>query len=221
MVRPGSEAYSKNMELFADRKDAGRLLADRLRQYRGKAVVLALPRGGVEAGAEVAKALGAPLGLVIARKIGHPFSPEYAVCAVTETGPLICNEFEQADLDPLWLKQAEAAERAEAKRRREVYTRGRAPVRAKGKVAAVVDDGIATGLTMLAAVAAVKKQRPKRLIVAVPAAPRDAVDELSDIADEVIVLRDPDDYLGAVGAYYDYFPQLTDDEVTALLDEAA
>lgn len=213
-------AYTADMEYFADRREAGKLLAERLQAYRGKSVVYALPRGGVETGVEIAGALNVPLDLLIARKIGHPLDPEYAVCAVTETGPLICDEVERARMDWLWLEQTVNAERREAKRRRELYLRDRQPVSAEGKVAIVVDDGIATGLTVLAAVEELRQQRPKKIIVAVPCAPRDAIDELLKAVDRVIVLSDPDEYLGAVGAYYDVFPQLTDEDVVAFLDEA-
>lgn len=208
------------MDTFADRREAGRELAESLRQYAGNAVVFALPRGGVETAVEVAHELDAPLGLVIARKIGHPMNPEFAACAVTETGPLVCNEAERASLDPLWLRQAEQAEREEAKRRREIYLADRPAVEARGKVAIVVDDGIATGLTMRAAVAELKLQQPDKLVVAVPAAPSEVMSELLELADEVVVVADPEEYLGAISMYYDSFPQLTDDEVTDLLDEA-
>lgn len=194
-------------------------MAERLRSYRGKAVVYALPRGGVETAAEVAQVLEAPLDLLVARKIGHPVDPEYAVCAVTETGPLICNEAERAGLDWLWLEQAAKTERQEAKRRRELYMGGRRSPAVRGKVAIVVDDGIATGLTLRAAIAELQARKPAEIVVAVPCAPRDAVDELLEVADRVVVLADPDEYVGAVGAYYDLFPQLTDDDVLALLDE--
>lgn len=207
------------MKTFADRREAGRKLATELQGYRAHAVVYALPRGGVETAVEVAEALDIPLGVVIARKIGHPADPEYAVCAVTETGPLICNEHERANIDQLWLKQAESKARAEAKRRRKTYTEGRIPVSTRGKVAIIVDDGIATGLTMYAAAAEVQKQGPQKIIVAVPCAPREAVEELRELADNIIVLAEPDEYLGAVGVYYDSFPQLTDEEVLELLDE--
>lgn len=203
---------------FADRRAAGKLLAEKLQTYHSQAVVYALPRGGVETGIEVARALDAPLDLIISRKIGHPVSPEYAICAVTETGPLICNETERVRVGSTWIDQAEANERAEAKRRREKYLAGHQPVSAKGKIAIVVDDGIATGLTMEAAVADLKKMEPQKIIVAVPAAPREAVDALQAVTDEVIVLEDPDSYRGAVGSYYEDFPQLTDQEVIDLLN---
>lgn len=208
------------MDSFADRREAGRELAESLQQYAGNAVVFALPRGGVETAVEVAHELDAPLGLIIARKIGHPMNPEFAACAVTQTGPLVCSEAERAGLDPLWLGQAEQAEREEARRRHELYTADRPPVNAAGKVAIVVDDGIATGLTMRAAVADLKSQRPDKLVVAVPVAPGEVVSELLEVADEVVVLTGQDEYLGAISMYYDSFPQLTDDEVTDLLDEA-
>jgi predicted phosphoribosyltransferase len=167
--------------------------------------------------AEVARALDAPLEPLIARKLGHPDNPEYAVCAVTETGPLICDEVERVRLDPRWLQQAEMAERVEAKRRREAYVQNRQLVSSAGKAALVIDDGIATGLTMQAAVAELRERHTEKLVVAVPCAPREAIDTLYELADEVLVLTDPDEYLGAVGAYYDDFPQLTDDEVVDLL----
>jgi len=207
------------MERFSDRREAGKLLAEKLHEYSGKAVVYALPRGGVEVAVEVANELEVPMDLLIARKIGHPMSPEYAVCSVTETGPLICNELERVSLDRLWLEQAEKTERQEAKRRREKYLENRAPISAKVKAAIVVDDGIATGLTMRAAVAELKKQEPDKIVVAVPCAPRDALEELREFTEDFVVLTDPDEYFGAVGAYYDYFPQLTDEEVVRLLDE--
>ncbi len=202
---------------FADRREAGRVLADVLSGYKGQSVVYALPRGGVELGVEVSLALDAPLELITARKVGHPANPEYAVCAVTETGPLVCNEAERVRLDPTWLAGAEAAERSEAVRRRQVYGLGLRSFSVAGKVAIVVDDGIATGLTMRAAVSELQYQQPGKLIVAVPCAPHAAIDDLYELADEMIVLTDPSEYLGAVGAYYAAFPQLTDEDVVDLL----
>jgi len=194
------------------------MLADVLRAYRGQSVVYCLPRGGVEIGVEVARRLAAPLNLIIARKIGHPANPEYAVGAVTETGPPVYDEFERRRLDPSWLAGAEAAERAEAARRRRVYAQNRRPASTTGKTAVVVDDGIATGLTMRAAVAELRERLPGKLVVAVPCAPGEAVANLYDLADEVVVLTDPEAYLGAVGSYYSDFPQLSDEAVIDLLD---
>jgi putative phosphoribosyl transferase len=206
--------------IFIDRSEAGRELAQRLHRYRRSAVVLALPRGGVETAFEIAHALDAPLDLLIARKIGHPSWPEYAIGAVTETGPAIWNEAEKAALDPAWLKQAEAAERAEAKRRRQRYLAGRQPVPVADKTAIVVDDGIATGLTMQAAIRQLKQRQPRRIIVAVPVAPPDTVDELLETVDDVVTLVNPNDFRSAVGSHYENFPQLDDADVTRLLEAA-
>lgn len=206
--------------MFRDRVDAGKRLAKALAKYRGtNAVVYALPRGGVVLGCEVARALGAPLDLVIARKIGHPHNPEYAVCAVTEDGALICNEAERALLDEEWLAEAAERERREAKRRRETYLTGRPRLSPAGKVAILVDDGVATGLTVRAALASLRKEKPAKLVVAVPCAPADIAAVLRREADEVIVLIDEEEYRGAVGLYYERFPQVTDEEVIALLSE--
>ena len=190
------------------------------KKFRGEEVVVyALPRGGVVLGFEVARALHAPLDLVIARKIGHPSNPEYAVCAVTEDGTLLCNELERASLDPEWLKQKAEKEREEAERRRKTYLKDKKHISAAGKIAFVVDDGVATGLTLRAALRSLRAERPKKLIVAVPVAPHEVVEILRKEADEVIVLEDVRDYRGAVGAYYDDFPQTTDEEVIQLLQE--
>jgi predicted phosphoribosyltransferase len=133
---------------FANRQEAGRKLAEALDGFRGQAgVVYALPRGGVPLGQEVARRLGMPLDILIPRKIGHPMQPEYAICAVPEHGQRVCNPREEASVDPNWLAEAEASERAEARRRRSLYGRADAPSVA-GKLAIIVDDGIATGLTM-------------------------------------------------------------------------
>lgn len=203
---------------FHDRREAGQQLGQALAKYRGRdGIVYPLPRGGVALGVEIARALAMPLDLVIPRKIGHPHNPEYAICAVTEHGTPICNEHEAARVDPEWLRQRVEAERHEARRRRERYLSGRAPLPAAGKIAIVVDDGIATGLTMRAAIQDVKQRRPGRLIVAIPVTPKDTAEYLAREVDEVVALDVPEFYLGAVGAYYDEFPQLTDDDVMRLL----
>lgn len=206
---------------FRDRREAGQKLAQALARYRGReGIVYPLPRGGVVPGVEIARALGMPLDLVIPRKIGHPYNPEYAICAVTEHGAPVCNEREVAQVDPEWFRKRVEAERREARRRRELYLAERGPLPVEGKIAIVVDDGIATGLTMRAAIQDVKQRKPARVVVAVPVAPKDTADRLAREVDEVAALDVSDFYLGAVGAYYDDFPQLTDDEVILLLREA-
>lgn len=206
---------------FRDRTDAGRQLAQRLEPYRNQpTIIYALPRGGVVLAVEVATALGAPLDLVIPRKIGHPYNPEYAICAVAENGELVCNEQESSRLDPGWLQQQVAHERAEARRRRQLYLGDRPPLPATGKTAIVVDDGIATGLTMIAAIHDLRQRQPARLVIAVPVAPRDTADYLATLVDEVVGLDISDYYLGAVGAYYNYFPQVSDAEVISLLQRS-
>ncbi len=203
---------------FKDRTDAGKKLAQALKKYQGQdGVVYALPRGGVVLGAEVAAALHMPLDLLIPRKIGHPLQPEYAICAVVENGELVCNQAEVARVNPQWFRQEVEAERQEARRRRELYLGDRESVPVAGKTAIIVDDGIATGLTMEVSIHDAQRRGPAHLVVAVPVAPPETVERLSRGVDEFVVLDRSPYYLGAVGAYYDYFNQVTDDEVIALL----
>ena len=203
---------------FRDRTDAGKKLAQALKKYQAQdGVVYALPRGGVVLGVEVATALNMPLDLLIPRKIGHPLQPEYAICAVVENGELVCNQAEVARVNPQWFQQEVEAERQEARRRRELYLGGRESPPVEGKTVIIVDDGIATGLTMEVSIRDARRRRPGHLIVAVPVAPSDTVERLSREVDEFVVLDHSPYYLGAVGAYYDYFNQVTDDEVIALL----
>lgn len=204
---------------FKNRTEAGQRLADNLSGLGGRDVVVyALPRGGVVLGAIIAKRLGAPLDLVITRKIGHPFFPEYAVGAVAEDGSFVCNEAELESLDPLWLQERIGAEQHEARRRRELYLAGREPQRAEGKIAIITDDGVATGLTLRAAINEVKQRNPKRVIVAVPVIPKEVADVIRSEVDELVFLHAPIFYLGAVGAYYDDFSPVEDDEVVRLLN---
>jgi len=204
---------------FHNRIDAGRQLALALTKFRGQdGIVYPLPRGGVELGVEIARVLAMPLDLVIPRKVGHPFNPEYAICAVTEFGTPICNEHEIAQVDPVWLRQSVENERREARRRRERYLATRVPLPVEGKIAILVDDGIATGLTLRAAIQDIRARRPKWLTAAIPVAPNDAAEKLRREVDELVALDVSDFYLGAVGAYYDEFPQLSDDTVVQLLN---
>ena len=205
--------------LFSDRNQAGRMLADALGEYKdGATVVFALPRGGVVLGAEVARGLNAPLDLVVPRKIGHPDQPEYGVCAVTEDGHLVCSRDEISRLDPAWLTAEVQKQQAEAKRRSDDYLTGRPRVDAAGKTAIVVDDGVATGLTMLAAIEEVKDRGPEKVILAAPIIPSDVAVRLKRYVDQLVALDIPAVYLGAVGAYYDKFEQVEDRDVAEILD---
>ena len=206
---------------FKNREEAGRALAEALAPYRGrKAVVFALPRGGVVVGHEVAQALDAPLDIVVTRKVGHPDNPEYAICAVDEKGTLICDETEARFVDQAWLKDEIERQKQEAARRIKIYRGGKKPFQITNKVAIIIDDGIATGLTMRLAVKAVRKQKPSRIIIAVPVAPSDIVRELKREVDEVIVLEPPEDFMGAVGAHYQEFEQVEDAAVVRLLQDS-
>jgi len=204
--------------IFTDRIEAGKKLAEVLRAYkRSDVVVYALPRGGVVLGVEVARMLGAPLDLLIPRKIGHPSSSEYAIAAVAEDGDIVANEEEVSRVDQVWFKKEVAHQRAEAKRRREKYLAGRPTSAVEGKTAIIVDDGIATGLTMKAAIMELKHRKPKKIVVAIPVIPADTFTVLSALVDEVVALDKPEQFLGAIGNYYKSFPQVEDEEVIALM----
>lgn len=206
--------------MFRDRKDAGLQLAEKLAKYRaGNAVALALPRGGVVTGYEVARALELPLDIAVVRKVGHPHSPEYAICAVDEKGTLLCNEKEAASVDQKWLKAEIERQRQEALRRIVAYRGKRAPASLAGKIAIIVDDGIATGLTIRLAIASVKAQKPACVVVAVPVASAEAARDIEKAADELVLLESPEDFLGAVGAHYEEFEQIEDEEVIRLLNK--
>ena len=207
--------------MFVDRVDAGKKLAQALSPYKGEPlVVYAVPRGGVVLGVEVARALEAPLDLIVVRKVGHPFQPEYAIGAVAEDGYLVTNPDEVSRLDTQWLERACAAELHEAQRRRRLFLQGRAPVDVKGKVAIIVDDGLATGLSMSAAIHEIRGRRPRKVVVAVPVAAADTVHRLRGEVDDLVVLSIPA-WFGAVGAFYEHFDQVSDEEVVALMKQAA
>jgi len=204
--------------LFKNREDAGKQLAAALEKYRGEdIVVFALPRGGVVPAVAIANRLDAPLDLILTKKIGHPANSEYAICAIAEDGDPICNAAEIELLDPAWFGAATDKVRREINRRRSAYMPALAPQPAGGKTVIVVDDGIATGLTMLAAITALKQRTPKKLIVAIPVVPYDTAKKLMALTDELVSLDIDRNYRGSVGAYYQDFPQLEDSEVLTLL----
>lgn len=203
---------------FKDRGDAGRQLARKLLKYKDKnPVVLALPRGGVVLGDVVAKKLECPLDLIITRKIGHPYNPEYAIAAVSISGEVVENRAETDAVDQRWFEEKKLKQILEAKRRQEAYLKGRKPLDLKDKTAIIVDDGIATGLTMMAAIKEVRLKNPMQIIVTVPVIPFDTYEILLKLVDEVVAISMPDDFLGSVGAYYKNFPQVSDDEVVNIL----
>lgn len=205
---------------FKDRVEAGIKLAERLKDYINKDVVVyALPRGGVVTGIEIAKKLNAPLDLVIVRKIGHPNNSEYAIAAIAEDGHTTGNEDEISSIDQNWFKKESEKEQNEAKRRREVYLSGKKRILATGKIAILVDDGIATGLTMEAAIKEIKHQNPAKIILAVPVIPKESAEELEKKVDEIVGLDIADNFLGAIGAYYEQFPQISDAQVISLLKD--
>jgi len=209
--------------MFADRIAAGRQLGRRLAEagIAGQVVVLGLPRGGVPVACEVGAALEAPVEALIVRKLGAPFNPELALGAIAYGGVTVYNRelLEQLQLDASDLEPIRARELAELERRERIYRAERPPLAMAGATAVIVDDGMATGATMHAAVVATRALAPKRIIVAVPTAAIDAVERLECVADEVVALATPEPYFG-VGAWYSKFPQLTDEEVVEALAAA-
>lgn len=207
---------------FKDRVEAGKKLAGFFDHINGRnAVVYALPRGGVVVGAEIAKALKAPLDLIITRKIGHPYQPEYAIGAIAENGHAVFNKDEILSVDEQYIKEETKKQTQEAKRRREVYLGGRKPTSCKGKTAILVDDGIATGLTIKAALKELKMHYgPAKVVIAVPVAPRDTVEELEKMGAEVLSIITAKEFLGAIGAYYQDFSPVEDQDVTRIMKEA-
>jgi predicted phosphoribosyltransferase len=209
---------------FVDRIEAGKRLADALARYRGvEAVILALPRGGVPVAAEVAERLGAPLDLLLVRKVGVPWQPELAMGAVVDGAePVVVRNQEVlrfAGISEGEFENVCQQELAEIERRRKRYLGDRKPLEVAGKVAIVVDDGIATGATVRAAIRGLRRRGPAEIVLAVPVAPPETVAALSEEADEVVCLEAPERF-GAISLYYASFPQVGDDTVIALLDQS-
>jgi putative phosphoribosyl transferase len=204
------------MKTFPDRIDAGRQLGASLGHLRGRdVVVLGLPRGGVPVAAQVASALSAPLDVIVVRKIGHPDHSEFAVGAVGEEGVQVLTAGSRS-VPSERLLQVAADESAELDRRVRVLRGSRAAEALEGRTAVIVDDGIATGATAAAACQVARARGAAVVVVAAPVAAPEAVADLERIADEVVVLEKPANFM-AVGAWYDNFSQTTDAEVTAIL----
>jgi predicted phosphoribosyltransferase len=208
---------------FKDRRDAGRKLANALGAWRGRTdvLVLGLPRGGVPVAWEVAQSLGAPLDVLVVRKLGFPGQEEFAMGAIASGGVRV-----MGDMDGGWPVSARAVEavvareQAELVRRERLYRDDRAPLALAGKVLLLIDDGLATGATMCAAVKAARMGRPERIVVAVPVASREAVQSVGTLADEVVCVSTPE-HFRAVGLWYEDFGQTGDEEVCELLRRPA
>ena len=208
------------MTLFRNRSEAGRLLAAHLSEYenRSDVIVLALPKGGVPVAAEVASAIAAPLDVLVVRKIGVPWNPEFAVGAIASDGMLVLDTdtMRQLGLTRDSLDQVIQAEQRELRRRERLFRRGRPFPDLADQVVVLVDDGLATGATMQAAVMALRSRAPSRVVVAVPVASRSALVMLDQVVDSVVCLAAPEPF-HAVGVWYEDFDQTTDEEVLALL----
>jgi len=203
---------------FQDRVEAGRRLAERLEKFRADVpVILGLPRGGIPVAAEVARALGAPLDVVVVRKLGVPWQPELGFGAIGE-GVTILNRdlIKETDVTPEEVRTVVASEQASMRRRVERYRAGRAPINLEGRTVILVDDGIATGYTVWAAIEVVRRRRAGKIVVAVPVAPPSIIEDLRQLADEVIVLVTDEPFI-AVGQFYVEFPQTSDEDVARLL----
>ena len=210
---------------FRDRKEAGARLAAALEGYRAShPLVLALPRGGVPVAAEIAAALRAPLDVILVRKIGVPYQKELAMGAVVDgsSPTIVRNEdvIALADVSDVEFRVECDAQLAEIERRRHLYVGTRPPLDVGRRTVIVVDDGLATGATMKAALRALRTRGPARLIMAVPVAPEDTLADMAREANDVVCLETPE-LFGAIGAFYDDFSQTSDKEVIALLDAAA
>ncbi|SON56337.1 putative phosphoribosyl transferase [Hartmannibacter diazotrophicus] len=202
---------------FTDRTDAGQRLAKALAGYAGRQpVILALPRGGVPVAAQVAESLKAPLDLVLVRKIGVPHEPELAMGAVVDGDqPIVVRNASVISMSRIFEADFEATkdrELAEIERRRELYLGSRKRAVLAGRIVIVIDDGIATGATVKAALRAIRQRHPKELVLAVPVAPADTVAELRREVDELICLASPE-FFSSIGGFYDDFRQVGDDEV--------
>ena len=210
--------------IFRNRRDGGRVLAKSLHRYAGREdlLVLALPRGGVPVGYEVAEALGAPLDVFLVRKLGFPGYPEVAMGAIASGGvrvldlPLI----RRTGVPPSDVERVTRDEERELERRERSYRHGRPALDAAGRIVLLVDDGLATGASMKAAIEALRKLGPRRVVVAVPVAPETTCRELRSLADEVVCVATPEAF-HAVGQFYEDFDQTSDEEVRTLLESAA
>lgn len=203
---------------FRDRNEAASRLAQRLAGYKGRnPLVLAIPRGAVPMAGIVAEALGGEVDVVLVRKLRAPFSPEFAVGSVDESGwTYVADYAAQAGASPEYLETEKRAQLETMRRRRAEYTPVRPPIDPSGRVVIVIDDGLATGATMISALHTLRAKKPEKLICAVPVSPPDTLEKVARYADEVVCLETPE-WFQAVGQFYMDFPQVEDEEVIAIL----
>jgi len=207
--------------MFRDRKEAGKFLAEALSEYKDKnPIVLAIPRGGVIVAYEVAKALNAHLDLIIPRKVGAPNQPELAIGAVTEDGTTILNQdiLQYLRVPDEYIKEEVKNQVEEIKRRMKKYLEDKLRLSIEGKVTILVDDGVATGATIKAAIASIRKRKPALIVLAIPVGPPDTIEELRREVDEVICLMTPEPFF-AIGQFYKSFEQTSDEEVIEILNK--
>ncbi|MFC1609224.1 phosphoribosyltransferase [Patescibacteria group bacterium] len=207
--------------IFRDRQEGGQKLISEIEKYKGNpnAIILGLPRGGVVTAFEISSALNLPLDIIAPRKISAPGAPELAIGAITEDGELILNESVKGyKIDPKYLETETENQKKEAERRLKVYRGERPPLILKDKIAIIVDDGVATGATMRAAIRSAKKSQAKKIVVAIPVIAQDSLEIIKNEVDEMIFLDAPP-LFGAVGAFYENFSQTEDAEVIQLLNK--
>jgi putative phosphoribosyl transferase len=203
--------------MFIDRNDAGIQLAMMLSEYRKSgAVIVAIPRGGVIIGYKVAHYLKLPLEIINIRKIGHPDFKEYAIGAVSDIGRYILNKKEKS-INALWLADEIEKEKNEAIRRKKIYLGNHKEKSITGKTVIIVDDGVATGLSLILAINEIREMKPKEIVVAVPVIPKEILSIINKISDSVVFVEKADIFLGSIGNYYNIFDQVSDEYVVKTL----